>query len=119
MNKHYKNCPPDFEPLKIINIFNLPFDVGCIIKYLHRYNYKNQPVQDLEKALFYINNYQERTLEKSFCLFVEQFIINNNKGFDFLKYKKWCEANNSLLLCFWEYDFVILKSKIEIEKSLF
>lgn len=36
----------------------MSFDIGNAIKYVYRYNRKENPVQDLEKALWYLNDYK-------------------------------------------------------------
>ena len=47
---HYSDMP--IEPIELIEVFNLDFIQGCIVKYISRYNKKNG-IEDLEKALHY------------------------------------------------------------------
>ncbi len=37
---------------------------GNVIKYQHRYKYKNKPIQDMEKAQYYLNKMIEALKEK-------------------------------------------------------
>lgn len=54
MNTHYEKT--DYEPIKIINHYNLNFNLGNVIKYVLRAGKKvgNSKEQDLQKALDYI-----------------------------------------------------------------
>tara|TARA_B110000211_G_C14075485_1_gene551837 strand:+ start:2656 stop:2892 length:237 start_codon:yes stop_codon:yes gene_type:complete len=42
------------EPLNYIFANDMNYAEGCIIKYITRYKYKNAPLEDLNKAAFYI-----------------------------------------------------------------
>lgn len=47
------------EPIDVINDWDLPFDLGNVIKYLSRYKDKND-LEDLHKAQFYLNDFIAR-----------------------------------------------------------
>jgi hypothetical protein len=51
---HYKFG--SIEPLAYIKANTLGFREGNVIKYLTRYNHKGTPLEDLEKALFYLED---------------------------------------------------------------
>lgn len=52
---HYGGDSNPFEPIKIIDYYNLDFKLGNAVKYILRYNRKGAPIQDLEKAINCIN----------------------------------------------------------------
>lgn len=54
--KHYKQYG-EFEPIKVIQAWNLDFELGNCLKYIARAGYKedNTAIQDLEKAKEYID----------------------------------------------------------------
>lgn len=54
--EHYNQLP--VECIDVVEHFN--FNIGSAIKYLWRYKFKDQPVEDLQKALWYINREIER-----------------------------------------------------------
>ena len=49
---HYKDRVPGIEAIEVTENFN--FNVGNALKYLWRHGMKGDPVQDLEKAVWYI-----------------------------------------------------------------
>lgn len=51
--KHYETLQP--QPIEIAENWNLPFSLGCTIKYIGRYREKNDPIGDLRKAAWYID----------------------------------------------------------------
>jgi hypothetical protein len=51
--KHYVNHPSGIECIEITK--HMDFLIGNAVKYLWRYESKNKPIEDLEKAIFYIN----------------------------------------------------------------
>lgn len=53
MDKHYKQGK--VEAIDLIEAYNLNFNLGNAIKYIARCNYKNDKVNDLTKAIWYIN----------------------------------------------------------------
>lgn len=58
MNKHYKSS--GIEPIDAIEAWGLGFRLGNVIKYVARADKKGQQIQDLKKALWYL----ERELAK-------------------------------------------------------
>ncbi len=61
------NQPPHYiegrqiEPIDVIEDWNLGFHLGNAIKYLSRAGRKgNNPVEDLEKAVWYVNRYADK-----------------------------------------------------------
>ena len=59
-NKDMVNNPPHYnkgsiEIIDFIQDWNLDFITGNIIKYVTRSPYKNKPLEDLEKAKFYLD----------------------------------------------------------------
>ena len=51
--RHYTNHPCGLEVIEITK--HETFCIGCAIKYLMRYKLKDNPAQDLRKAVWYIN----------------------------------------------------------------
>lgn len=54
------NHPPHYKQggIEVIDITRyLSFDIGNAIKYILRHPFKNSPKQDLEKALWYLNDH--------------------------------------------------------------
>ena len=45
-----------FEPIEVINDWQLDFDLGNVVKYIARAGRKNSKLEDLEKASFYLNH---------------------------------------------------------------
>lgn len=54
--KHYNSHPSGIECIDIVRHHN--FNIGNAIKYLYRHGLKdgNSPIQDLQKAVWYIND---------------------------------------------------------------
>ena len=44
-----------YEVIDVINDWNLNFNLGNVVKYVARAEYKNNAIEDLEKAMFYLN----------------------------------------------------------------
>lgn len=59
--KHYKSHPSGVECIDIVE--HMPFCIGNAIKYLWRYQLKNNATEDLKKARWYIDREIQR-LEK-------------------------------------------------------
>ena len=57
---HYGGTDNPYEVIKIIEAYNLDFSTGNIIKYTLRAGKKDNELQDLEKAAWYLN----RKIEK-------------------------------------------------------
>ena len=51
MNKHYKR---PVERIEVIEAFNLNFSRGNVIKYVARAKLKENELEDLKKALYYL-----------------------------------------------------------------
>jgi len=51
---HYNKGNPAYEPYKVIREWGCNFNIGSAIKYLSRYKNKWNPIEDLEKAIKYI-----------------------------------------------------------------
>jgi hypothetical protein len=49
---HYQQLSP--EPIDVIELWNLDFHLGNVVKYIARSKYKGNEKQDLEKALWYL-----------------------------------------------------------------
>ena len=60
--QHYGGKANPVEPIKVINYYNLNFDLGNVIKYILRAGKKdnNSKKQDLQKALWYLQNELEK-----------------------------------------------------------
>lgn len=43
-----------YEVIDVINDWKLNFNLGNVVKYIARAEYKNNAIEDLEKALFYL-----------------------------------------------------------------
>ena len=51
---HYTWCK--IEPKRVIFDWKLPWHLGNVIKYICRAGYKDSKIQDLEKAIHYLEN---------------------------------------------------------------
>jgi hypothetical protein len=55
------NHPPHYadgrahEPIDVIEDWQLDFHLGCALKYISRCGRKGSPIEDLRKAIFYLN----------------------------------------------------------------
>jgi hypothetical protein len=56
--QHYNQHPAGIECIDVIEEFG--FNIGSAMKYLWRYELKDAPVEDLEKAVWYIQREIER-----------------------------------------------------------
>ena len=65
--QHYGGIDNTFEPIKVIEHYDLNFMLGNAIKYILRAGKKDDKIQDLEKALFYlqreINNLKSKNTQ--------------------------------------------------------
>jgi ribosomal protein S26 len=52
--KHYNEHPSGIECIEIIRHMN--FNLGNVIKYVWRADLKNNAIEDLEKAMFYLQD---------------------------------------------------------------
>jgi hypothetical protein len=58
---HYKG--KDLEAIDVIEAFNLGFNLGNVIKYILRYGKKEDGIEDLKKAQWYLNREIEKEKE--------------------------------------------------------
>lgn len=56
--KHYNMG--SIEPIDVIEDWKLNFNLGSTVKYIARCDYKEKPIEDLEKAAWYLNREIER-----------------------------------------------------------
>ena len=52
---HYGGENNPYEAIKVIEAWDLNFNLGNVIKYVSRSDRKNNTVEDLEKAAWYLN----------------------------------------------------------------
>ena len=55
--KHYVEASVRVEPIDLLRY--APFDLGCAMKYLIRFDKKGRPVEDLQKAIWYLKCVEE------------------------------------------------------------
>lgn len=62
---HYGGADNQYEAIKVIDAWELGFDLGNTIKYISRAGKKegNSEIQDLEKAMFYLEHRIEKLKE--------------------------------------------------------
>ncbi|MDY6010275.1 MAG: DUF3310 domain-containing protein, partial [Duodenibacillus sp.] len=58
--KHYIESAVTIEPIELLR--HAPFDLGCAMKYMLRHDKKGKPVEDLRKALWYLDRADETSL---------------------------------------------------------
>lgn len=51
-SSHYEKLTP--EPIDVIEQWRLNFNLGNVVKYIARCDYKGQRTADLEKAIYYL-----------------------------------------------------------------
>lgn len=52
---HYGGADNPYEAIKVIEAWNLGFNLGNTVKYIARAEHKNATIQDLEKARWYLD----------------------------------------------------------------
>ena len=52
---HYGGEENIYEAIKVIEAWNLNFSLGNVVKYISRAGKKNETMEDLEKASWYLN----------------------------------------------------------------
>ena len=62
--KHYGGADNPYEAIKVIEAWNLGFNLGNTIKYISRCGKKDAELQELKKAAWYLNR-EITNLEKS------------------------------------------------------
>jgi len=60
---HYGGADDPYEAIKVIHAWGLGFDLGNVLKYIRRADLKGTPIQDLEKAKFYLEDEIKRRKE--------------------------------------------------------
>jgi Protein of unknwon function (DUF3310) len=55
---HYTSHPSGIECIQVVE--HMPYNIGAAIKYLWRCDLKDAPIQDLEKAVWYVSREIER-----------------------------------------------------------
>lgn len=72
--KHYGGAENPHEPIKIIEHYSLGFHLGNAIKYILRAGRKGDIIEDLKKAVWYLNRKieQEEEAEKQAKEFLEK-----------------------------------------------
>lgn len=63
--KHYGGDDNPHEPIKVIEHYNLNFNLGNVIKYVLRDKWDN--LEDLKKAQWYLNREIEKKVHKIKC----------------------------------------------------
>lgn len=58
--KHYGGEDNPYEAIKVIEAWNLNFNLGNVVKYISRAGKKDDIQQDLEKALWYLKREVEK-----------------------------------------------------------
>ena len=57
---HYGGKNNPYEAIKVINAWDLNFNLGNVVKYIARSGLKDITLQDLEKAHWYLTNELEK-----------------------------------------------------------
>lgn len=52
---HYGGADNPYEAIKVIEAWRLGFCLGNVVKYISRAEHKGSPLQDLEKARWYLD----------------------------------------------------------------
>jgi hypothetical protein len=54
--EHYGGADNPYEAIKVIDAWDLSFNLGNTVKYIARCGKKDDEIQELEKAVWYLNN---------------------------------------------------------------
>jgi hypothetical protein len=54
--EHYGGADNPYEAIKVIDAWDLNFNLGNTVKYIARCGKKDDEIQELEKAAWYLNN---------------------------------------------------------------
>jgi hypothetical protein len=54
--EHYGGADNPYEAIKVIDAWDLSFNLGNTVKYIARCGKKDDEIQELEKAAWYLNN---------------------------------------------------------------
>lgn len=74
--KHYTQHPSGVECIEIVEHY--PFNLGAVIKYIWRAGLKDDDIQDLKKAQWYLDreiNKREKEKEKNFEIHKKDSVI--------------------------------------------
>ena len=52
---HYGGADNPYEAIKVIEVWGLGFNLGNVVKYIARAERKGAPLEDLEKARWYLD----------------------------------------------------------------
>lgn len=52
--KHYQD--KELQPIEVIHAWQLDFNLGSVIKYIGRLGEKDNPIQELEKCIWYLRD---------------------------------------------------------------
>ncbi len=63
--QHYKPAGSKYEAIDVIEDWKLGFSDGNAVKYICRHRFKNNPIQDVEKAIWYLQRHLEKLKEES------------------------------------------------------
>ena len=72
------------ECIDIIDMLNLNFCVGNALKYIWRYQFKGKPIEDLKKAIWYLEHEVEILKQKETAK--DTFSITVNSGDTYMKF---------------------------------
>lgn len=62
---HYGGAADPFEAIKVIEAWSLGFCLGNTVKYIRRADLKGAPIEDLEKAAWYLNREIQRRKDRA------------------------------------------------------
>ena len=63
--EHYGGAENIYEAIKVINAWNLGFELGNTLKYISRAGKKGSKIEDLEKAKWYLEHEINKLKERS------------------------------------------------------
>jgi len=52
---HYGGADNPYEAIKVIEAWRLGFNLGNVVKYISREQFKGAPIEDLKKARWYLD----------------------------------------------------------------
>ena len=119
--KHYNNHPSGIECIEITRHMN--FCLGNAFKYVFRHRYKNKPLEDLNKALWYLKDWIARSnftiinLDKHGECFLDTYayVCHN---LDRICQAEPCEYTANTLRCIWKLQSCSTRVRQEVfEKS--
>jgi len=91
-----------YEPIDVINDWELGFDLGNVVKYISRAGRKNNLLEDLKKARFYLNHQinmleldedENEASEERMDVYTGQGSENIAYGHNVRNNKDWIEIN--------------------------